>query len=44
MLQNSLEKSLEKKSGRTYGAPGSRQMIYFIGISSFSNSLFILIE
>ncbi|CAF4979503.1 unnamed protein product, partial [Rotaria sp. Silwood1] len=30
MLQNSLEKPLEKKSGRTYGAPGNRQLIYFI--------------
>jgi hypothetical protein len=31
MLQNSLEKPLEKKSGRTFGAPGNRQLIYFIG-------------
>jgi dynein heavy chain len=31
MLQNSLEKPLEKKAGRTYGAPGNRQLIYFIG-------------
>ncbi|CAF4294034.1 unnamed protein product, partial [Rotaria sordida] len=30
MLQNSLEKPLEKKAGRTYGAPGNRQLIYFI--------------
>ena len=34
MLQNSLEKVLEKKAGRTYGAPGNRRLIYFIGISS----------
>jgi dynein heavy chain len=43
MLQNSLEKSLEKKAGRTYGAPGNRQLIYFIGISS-KFSLLLLIE
>lgn len=36
MLQNSLEKSLEKKAGRTYGAPGNRRLIYFIGINFLS--------
>ena len=30
MLQNSLEKPLEKKAGRTYGAPGNRKLIYFL--------------
>ena len=34
MLQNSLEKPLEKKAGRTYGAPGNRKLIYFLGIFS----------
>ena len=42
MLQNSLEKPLEKKAGRTYGAPGNRQLIYFIGISSLSESAFLV--
>ncbi len=41
MLQNSLEKPLEKKSGRTYGAPGNRQLIYFIG-TFFSLSILSL--
>jgi dynein heavy chain, axonemal len=31
ILQNSLEKPLEKKTGRTYGAPGNRRLIYFLG-------------
>lgn len=30
MLQQVLEKSLEKKAGRNYGPPGSKFMIYFI--------------
>ncbi|CAH1795230.1 unnamed protein product [Owenia fusiformis] len=30
MLQNILEKPLEKKAGRNYGPPGSRRLIYFI--------------
>lgn len=30
MLQQVLEKPLEKKAGRNYGPPGSKQMIYFI--------------
>jgi hypothetical protein len=44
MLQNSLEKSLEKKAGRTYGAPGNRQLIYFIGIFLLLNFLVLFIE
>ena len=40
MLQSTLEKPLEKKAGRTYGAPGNRQLIYFIGISFFTLSFF----
>jgi dynein heavy chain len=30
MLQNVLEKPLEKKAGRNYGPPGARRLIYFI--------------
>ncbi|XP_072736834.1 dynein axonemal heavy chain 17 isoform X3 [Ciconia boyciana] len=30
MLQAVLEKPLEKKSGRSYGPPGTRRLIYFI--------------
>ncbi|XP_072602604.1 dynein axonemal heavy chain 17 isoform X1 [Vulpes vulpes] len=30
MLQGVLEKPLEKKSGRNYGPPGTRKLIYFI--------------
>ncbi|NWU85052.1 DYH17 protein, partial [Onychorhynchus coronatus] len=30
MLQAVLEKPLEKKSGRIYGPPGSRRLVYFI--------------
>uniref|UniRef100_A0A1B0C972 Dyneins heavy chain n=2 Tax=Lutzomyia longipalpis TaxID=7200 RepID=A0A1B0C972_LUTLO len=30
MLQNVLEMPLEKKAGRNFGPPGSKQMIYFI--------------
>lgn len=30
VLQNVLEKPLEKKSGRVYGPPGMKRMIYFI--------------
>lgn len=30
MLQQVLEKPLEKKAGRNYGPPGSKHMIYFI--------------
>ncbi|MEQ2277173.1 Dynein heavy chain 9, axonemal, partial [Xenotaenia resolanae] len=30
MLQDVLEKPLEKKAGRNYGPPGSRRLIYFI--------------
>ncbi|XP_054026357.1 dynein axonemal heavy chain 17 [Dryobates pubescens] len=30
MLQAVLEKSLEKKSGRNYGPPGTKRLIYFI--------------
>ncbi|XP_061233427.1 dynein axonemal heavy chain 17 isoform X1 [Neopsephotus bourkii] len=30
MLQAVLEKPLEKKSGRSYGPPGSKRLIYFI--------------
>uniref|UniRef100_A0A8C4U9P4 Dynein axonemal heavy chain 17 n=1 Tax=Falco tinnunculus TaxID=100819 RepID=A0A8C4U9P4_FALTI len=30
MLQAVFEKSLEKKSGRNYGPPGTRRLIYFI--------------
>lgn len=30
MLQNVLEKPLEKKAGRNYGPPGSKKLIYFI--------------
>lgn len=30
MLQKILEKPLEKKAGRVYGPPGTKQMIYFI--------------
>ncbi|XP_055553184.1 dynein axonemal heavy chain 17 isoform X2 [Falco cherrug] len=30
MLQAAFEKSLEKKSGRNYGPPGTRRLIYFI--------------
>ncbi|XP_037547527.1 dynein heavy chain 9, axonemal [Nematolebias whitei] len=30
MLQDVLEKPLEKKAGRNYGPPGSRRLVYFI--------------
>lgn len=30
MMQKILEKPLEKKSGRNYGPPGSKTMIYFV--------------
>lgn len=30
MLQNVLEKPLEKKAGRVYAPPGTKIMIYFI--------------
>ena len=30
MLQNVLEKPLEKKAGRNYGPPGSKKLVYFI--------------
>lgn len=30
MLQNILEKPLEKKAGRNYGPPGGKTLIYFI--------------
>lgn len=30
MLQNVLEKPLEKKSGRNFGPPGNKNMIYFV--------------
>ena len=30
MLQNVLEKPLEKKAGRNYGPPGTRRLIYFV--------------
>ena len=30
MLQNVLEKPLEKKAGRNYGPPGTKKLIYFI--------------
>ena len=30
MLQNILEKPLEKKAGRNYGPPGSKKIVYFI--------------
>ena len=30
MLQNILEKPLEKKAGRNYGPPGAKRLIYFI--------------
>lgn len=30
MLQKVLEKPLEKKSGRNFGPPGSKFMIYFV--------------
>ena len=30
MLQNMMEKPLEKKSGRSYGPVGNKRMIYFI--------------
>ncbi len=30
MLQNVLEKPLEKKAGRNYGPPGAKRLIYFI--------------
>lgn len=32
MLQKVLEKPLEKKAGRNFGPPGSKTMIYFIGV------------
>ena len=30
MLQKVLEKPLEKKSGKNYGPPGSKRMVYFL--------------
>lgn len=30
MLQQVLEKPLEKKAGRNYGPPGTRRLIYFV--------------
>ena len=30
MLQNLLEKPLEKKAGRNYGPPGTKKLIYFV--------------
>lgn len=30
MLQNILEKPLEKKAGKNYGPPGTKRLIYFI--------------
>ena len=30
MLQKVLEKPLEKKSGKNYGPPGSKKMVYFL--------------
>lgn len=30
MLQQVLEKPLEKKAGRNYGPPGTKNLIYFI--------------
>ncbi|XP_055876061.1 dynein beta chain, ciliary-like isoform X4 [Biomphalaria glabrata] len=30
MLQNILEKPLEKKAGRNYGPPGTKKLIYFV--------------
>jgi len=30
MLQNVLEKPLEKKAGRNYGPPGAKRLVYFI--------------
>jgi dynein heavy chain, axonemal len=30
MLQQILEKPLEKKAGRNYGPPGTKNLIYFI--------------
>jgi len=30
MLQQVLEKPLEKKAGRNYGPPGTKRIIYFI--------------
>ena len=30
MLQNVLEKPLEKKAGRTFGPPGNKRLIYFV--------------
>ena len=30
MLQKVLEKPLEKKSGKNYGPPGNKKMIYFL--------------
>lgn len=30
MLQDILEKPLEKKAGRNYGPPGTKTMIYFV--------------
>ena len=30
MLQNIMERPLEKKAGRNYGPPGSKRLIYFI--------------
>lgn len=30
MLQKVLEKPLEKKSGRNFGPPGNKTMVYFV--------------
>lgn len=30
MLQRILEKHLEKKAGRNYGPPGTKQLVYFV--------------
>ena len=30
MLQQVMEKSLEKKAGKNYGPPGTKKLIYFI--------------
>lgn len=30
MLQQVMEKPLEKKAGKTYGPPGTKKLVYFI--------------
>ena len=30
MLQEAMEKPLEKKAGRNYGPPGTKKLVYFI--------------